>query len=140
MSFEISEEAFEAFNKIKIGNAENAALILKANKDTLQIELEEHYPSIKPEALAEELSLSAPRFIVYSYKISRADGRTQYPLTLVAYTPQGGNPALNMLYARAKPAVIIKFAIDDSKVYDIDSADTLTHDWLHAKLCGSYTR
>jgi hypothetical protein len=140
MSIEISQEVKDTFKKFRTGNAEAAAMVLKVTKDALSVDLDEYYESATPEEVAEDLSLSAPRFIVWSYKITRADGRTQFPLCLVYYSPTSGNPAANMLYTRAKPVIITTLSIDDSKVYTIQDAEDLTADWLHTTLCKSYTR
>jgi hypothetical protein len=142
MSITFDEEvmtAFAALRGSKGQGADRGAITLKVTKD-LAVQLDESYAEVTPEALAEDLSGSAPRFIIFSYKIVRDDGRSQYPLCFIYYSPQGGNPATNMLYTRAKSDIITKLGIDDSKCYDIQSADTLTHDWLHTTLCKSYTR
>ena len=140
MSMTISQEVLDVYKKFRTGNAACAAMVLKVNKEALTLDLDECYDDSTPEEIAEDLSLSAPRFIVFSYKITRADGRVQIPLCLVYYSPTSGNPALNMLYTRAKPVLITQLSIDDSKVYTIQEADTLTAEWLHDTLCKSYTR
>ena len=85
--------------------------------------------------------MSAPRFLLYSYKITRDDGRIQQPLVFLFYSPTGGNPSLSMAYTRVKTPFIAKLAgLEESKIFDFHSVDDLTTEWLEKSIISRYTR
>eukprot|EP00163_Fabomonas_tropica_P021909 TRINITY_DN38192_c0_g1_i1.p1 TRINITY_DN38192_c0_g1~~TRINITY_DN38192_c0_g1_i1.p1 ORF type:complete len:154 (+),score=40.78 TRINITY_DN38192_c0_g1_i1:26-463(+) len=137
---QVDDSVLDAWEAIRKKNARRAAFICKVNKNTLTVELDEEFDNIEPEDLAEELTLSAPRFIIYSYEVERADGRKQLPLCLLYYSPSGGRPDSHVLYTRAKPALITKLAMDQSKVLDFNDVEDFTTEWLTESIIKRYTR
>mmetsp|Transcript_24064 Transcript_24064/g.37489 ORF Transcript_24064/g.37489 Transcript_24064/m.37489 type:complete len:90 (-) Transcript_24064:30-299(-) len=79
-----------------------------------------------------EMPDTSPRFIVYSYKYTWADGRVSYPLFLLFWCPPGINNVLNMLYASTKVPLVQKLGL--TKDFDIRNPDDFTDEWLCKKL------
>lgn len=50
-------------------------------------------------------------YIIYSYKFERDDGRTQYPLLLIFYSPPGSPINVKMLSTNTKRHIMDKFQI-----------------------------
>ena len=63
-------------------------------------QIDEQYPNMRPEQLAEELPETAPRFLVVSFKFPKPDGRVQYPLCLIYYCPETCADRNRMMYTR----------------------------------------
>ncbi len=63
-------------------------------------QIDNQYPNMRPEQLAEELPETAPRFLVISFKYPKPDGRVQYPLCLVYYCPETCADRNRMMYTR----------------------------------------
>ncbi|XP_052569218.1 glia maturation factor gamma isoform X3 [Peromyscus californicus insignis] len=68
--------------------------------------LEEEFQNISPEELRSELPERQPRFVVYSYKYSHADGRVSYPLCFIFSSPVGCKPEQQMMYAGSKNRLV----------------------------------
>jgi len=129
---EIPEEIKEVFRKFKLSNKENAAIIMKINKDKLLVEIEESIDNCSVEMLQNSLPESAPRYLAYSYKYSHPDGRVSFPLVFIYYCPREINPTLSMLYSSTKTRLMNATQI--TKTFDIQEADSLTEEWLKEKL------
>uniref|UniRef100_A0A3Q3FBY9 Glia maturation factor beta n=1 Tax=Labrus bergylta TaxID=56723 RepID=A0A3Q3FBY9_9LABR len=70
----------------------NAAIIMKIDKERQLVVLDEEHEDISPDDLKEELPERQPRFIVYSYKYQHDDGRVSYPLCFIFSSPAGEIP------------------------------------------------
>ncbi|KAK6013962.1 hypothetical protein OSTOST_20694, partial [Ostertagia ostertagi] len=62
-------------------------LILKVNRESQQMILEETMEDCSIDDVREELPQQQPRFLLISYALSHSDGRTSYPMCLVFYSP-----------------------------------------------------
>jgi hypothetical protein len=129
---EIPDEIVQSFKKFKLSNKANCAILMKINKAELKVELDTTLDDVSVKQIAQELPESAPRYIAYSYKHTHSDGRTSLPLVFIFYCPSDISPTLNMLYASTKTRLINSLQI--MKTFDVQSADTLTDDWLKGKL------
>jgi len=131
----IPDELLEAFKKFKLSkdNA-NAALILKVDLQSSppQVVVEEEKKNVTLEEIAEDLIESQPRYIVYSYKYVRDDGRTSFPLLMIFYCPQELQPRTAMIYSSTKQPLVNKLQI--MKSWDVQVPESLTEDWLKEKL------
>ncbi|XP_076442630.1 glia maturation factor gamma-like [Babylonia areolata] len=129
----ISEELKEKMKKFKFRKEQNnAAIILKINKETQSVEEEEDYEDLDVDELQNELPEHQPRYVLLSYVHKTKDGRTMYPLFFIFVSPQGCQPDLTMMYAGTKLAVAEAAKI--TKVYEVRSVDELTEDFIKEKL------
>eukprot|EP01095_Lingulamoeba_sp_RSL-Kostka_P006310 TRINITY_DN197_c0_g1_i1.p1 TRINITY_DN197_c0_g1~~TRINITY_DN197_c0_g1_i1.p1 ORF type:complete len:140 (+),score=46.90 TRINITY_DN197_c0_g1_i1:71-490(+) len=129
----IPKELVKQFLKFKVGKQiENTAFIMKINKETLEVELEEIIEEIPFDELADEVPAATPRFIAYSYKYTHNDGRVSYPLIFIFYCPPGIRPELNVMYASTKQNLSHELSI--MKIFDIRNIDDFDEEWLKNKL------
>uniref|UniRef100_A0A670JC86 Glia maturation factor gamma n=1 Tax=Podarcis muralis TaxID=64176 RepID=A0A670JC86_PODMU len=84
----------------------NAAIMMKVDKDRQLVVLEEEFQDISPEELRCELPERQPRFVVYSYKYVHDDGRVSYPLCFIFSSPVGCKPEQQMMYAGSKNRLV----------------------------------
>ncbi|XP_054469495.1 glia maturation factor beta [Anoplopoma fimbria] len=110
----------------------NAAIVMKIDKDKQLVILEEEYVDISPDDLRDELPERQPRFIVYSYKYLHDDGRISYPLCFIFSSPVGCRPEQQMMYAGSKNQLVQTVGM--SKVFEIRNTEDLTEEWLKEKL------
>lgn len=113
-------------------NKNNAALILKVDRERQKICIDELLEDIKIDELQESLPGHQPRYIVYSYKMEHADGRLSYPMCFIYYTPRDSQIELQIMYAGTKLA--LQKEADLTRVYEVRELDELTEDWLKEKL------
>lgn len=73
----------------------NAAIIMKVDKDRQMVVLEDEFQNVSPEELKLELPERQPRFVVYSYKYVHDDGRVSYPLCFIFSSPVGEERVLD---------------------------------------------
>ncbi|XP_051900326.1 glia maturation factor gamma-like [Pristis pectinata] len=110
----------------------NAAIIIKVDKVSQKMVIEEEHEDISPDSLRNELPDRQPRFIVYSYKYVHQDKRVSYPMCLIFSSPQGCNPQQHVMYAGSKNRLVQ--AAELTKVFEIRNTDELTENWLCEKL------
>ncbi|MEQ2285241.1 hypothetical protein AMECASPLE_029791, partial [Ameca splendens] len=97
----------------------NAAIIMKIDKEKQLVILEEEHEDISPDELKDELPERQPRypfelresesqetFVVYSYKYQHDDGRVSYPLCFIFSSPVGCRPEQQMMYAGSKNKLV----------------------------------
>lgn len=84
----------------------NAAIIMKVDKDRQMVVLEDEFQNVSPEELKLELPERQPRFVVYSYKYVHDDGRVSYPLCFIFSSPVGCKPEQQMMYAGSKNRLV----------------------------------
>ncbi|XP_003467212.3 glia maturation factor gamma isoform X1 [Cavia porcellus] len=111
---------------------DNAAIIMKVDRDRQMVVLEEEFQNISPEELKSELPERQPRFVVYSYKYVHEDGRVSYPLCFIFSSPVGCKPEQQMMYAGSKNRLVQTAEL--TKVFEIRTTDDLTEAWLQEKL------
>ncbi|KAF6077594.1 glia maturation factor gamma [Phyllostomus discolor] len=118
--------------EISLSERDNAAIIMKVDKDRQMVVLEEEFQNISPEELKMELPERQPRFVVYSYKYAHEDGRVSYPLCFIFSSPVGCKPEQQMMYAGSKNRLVQTAEL--TKVFEIRTTDDLTEAWLQEKL------
>uniref|UniRef100_A0A8D0L3T2 Glia maturation factor beta n=1 Tax=Sphenodon punctatus TaxID=8508 RepID=A0A8D0L3T2_SPHPU len=68
----------------------NAAIIMKIDKNKQLVVLDEEHEGISPDELKDELPERQPRYpFLYSYKYQHDDGRVSYPLCFIFSSPVG---------------------------------------------------
>ncbi|XP_053330156.1 glia maturation factor gamma [Spea bombifrons] len=110
----------------------NAALLLKIDRERQLVELEEEFQDISPDDLQNELPEPLRRFLVYSYKYEHEDGRVSYPLCLIFSSPVGCKPEQQMMYAGSKNRLVQIGEL--TKVFEIRNTSDLTEEWLKERL------
>ncbi|CAM4615090.1 unnamed protein product [Lepidochelys kempii] len=127
----------------------NAAILMKIDKERQLVVLEEEFQDISPEELKSELperqprypsalsreaaaSLTGATFVVYSYKYVHDDGRISYPLCFIFSSPVGCKPEQQMMYAGSKNRLVQ--AAELTKVFEIRTTEDLTEEWLRERL------
>ncbi|KAJ1310457.1 hypothetical protein OPQ81_007190 [Rhizoctonia solani] len=132
---EIPQALKDSLRKFRFAkrNAGSAALVVKINKKTLQMEEVEQFDDISMEDLAEELPDASPRYVVLSYERKHDDGRISFPLVLINWTPQGSETGLMTLHASS--LVAFQNTVEVSTVVEVrDGAEGLTKAAIDAKL------
>ncbi|KAM6912199.1 glia maturation factor beta [Xenentodon cancila] len=114
----------------------NAAIVMKIDKDKQLVILDEEHEDISPDDLKDELPERQPRsqrtFVVYSYKYQHDDGRVSYPLCFIFSSPVGCRPEQQMMYAGSKNKLVQ--TVELTKVFEIRNTEDLTEEWLREKL------
>lgn len=64
-------------------------LLVKIEKDKLLIVQDEILEDVSIEDVASELPETQPRYVIYSYRHERSDGRVSFPLIFIYYSPNG---------------------------------------------------
>uniref|UniRef100_A0A671NYB1 Glia maturation factor n=1 Tax=Sinocyclocheilus anshuiensis TaxID=1608454 RepID=A0A671NYB1_9TELE len=103
----------------------NAAIIMKIDKDKQLVILEEEHEDISPEDLKNELPER-------HYKYQHDDGRVSYPLCFIFSSPVGCKPEQQMMYAGSKNKLVQ--TVELTKVFEIRNTEDLTEEWLREKL------
>ncbi|XP_067831108.1 glia maturation factor gamma-like [Heptranchias perlo] len=130
---DVDPELLERLKKFRFRKeTTNAAIVIKVDKVSQKMVLEEEHEDISPDSLRSELPERQPRFIVYSYKYVHHDKRVSYPMCLIFSSPQGCNPQQQMMYAGSKNRLVQIGEL--TKVFEIRNIDELTEDWLREKL------
>jgi hypothetical protein len=88
--------------------------------------------------LQDEMSDSAPRWILWLFKHARDDGRVQYPLLLVYFSPSSCNARSKMLYSSATP--FIAQTLEIAKVHELQDLEDMTLEKLQEMHASSVTR
>uniref|UniRef100_A0A3Q3B1Y0 Glia maturation factor n=1 Tax=Kryptolebias marmoratus TaxID=37003 RepID=A0A3Q3B1Y0_KRYMA len=109
----------------------NAAIIVKIDKEKQLVILDEEHENISPDDLKEELPERQP-FIVYSYKYQHDDGRVSYPLCFIFSSP-ACKPEQQMMYAGSKNKLVQTVELT-KQVFEIRNTEDLTEEWLREKL------
>ncbi|KAB1277900.1 Glia maturation factor beta [Camelus dromedarius] len=161
---DVAEDLVEKLRKFRFRKeTNNAAIIMKIDKDKRLVVLDEELEGISPDELKDELPERQPRypflsalkrsnssfisffnlrktFIVYSYKYQHDDGRVSYPLCFIFSSPVGCKPEQQMMYAGSKNKLVqtaeltkVVF-IFDLLVFEIRNTEDLTEEWLREKL------
>ncbi|XP_073497802.1 glia maturation factor gamma isoform X2 [Phyllobates terribilis] len=78
----------------------NAAILMKIDKEKQLVVLEEEFEDISPDDLQNELPERQPRFLVYSYRYAHDDGRISYPLCMIFSSPVGSGGGSLSLYRK----------------------------------------
>ncbi|WKY03089.1 hypothetical protein Q1695_016411 [Nippostrongylus brasiliensis] len=96
-------------------------LILKVNRETQRITLEDKMEDCSIDEVREELPQQQPRFLLISYALQHRDGRVSYPMCLVFYSPDGCSPELQMMYAGSRNNLVQECEL--TKNFEIHDAE-----------------
>ncbi|XP_008118980.1 glia maturation factor gamma [Anolis carolinensis] len=130
---DMDPELMEKLKKFRFRKeTNNAAIVMKVDKERQLVVLEEEFQDISPDELRNELPERQPHFIAYSYKYIHEDGRISYPLCFIFCSPVGCKPEQQMMYAGSKNRLVQ--AAELTKVFEIRSTDDLTEQWLKERL------
>jgi len=130
---DVDPELKELLKKFRFRKEKNnAAIIMKIDKDKRLIVLDEEIEDMSIEELQEELPASQPRFLVYSFCLDHDDGRKSYPLCFIFVSPQGCKTEQQMMYAGSKTTLVGDSGL--TKVFEVRSVEELTEEWLKEKL------
>ncbi|XP_077416806.1 glia maturation factor beta [Vanacampus margaritifer] len=130
---EVDEELIQKLKKFRLRKeTNNAAIVMKIDKDKQLVILDDEHEDISPDDLKEELPERQPRFVVYSYKYQHDDGRVSYPLCFIFSSPVGCRPEQQMMYAGSKNKLV--HTTQMTKVFEIRNTEDLTEEWLREKL------
>ncbi|XP_034381284.1 glia maturation factor beta [Cyclopterus lumpus] len=130
---DVDEELVKKVKKFRLRKeTDNAAIVMKIDKEKQLVILEEEHADISLDDLRDILPERQPRFIVYSYKYLHDDGRISYPLCFIFSSPVGCKPEQQMMYAGSKNQLVTTVGM--SKVFEIRNTEDLTEEWLKEKL------
>uniref|UniRef100_A0A336MIW9 cytidine deaminase n=1 Tax=Culicoides sonorensis TaxID=179676 RepID=A0A336MIW9_CULSO len=129
---DISDDVKEELKKFRFSKSNNAALILKVDREKKLIVVDELIEDVSLEDLQEQLPSHQPRYIIYSYKMIHDDARVSLPMVFIYFTPRDSQVDLQVMYAGMK--VALQKEADLTRVYEIRDLDDLTEDWLKEKL------
>uniref|UniRef100_A0A7S0E0J7 ADF-H domain-containing protein n=1 Tax=Hanusia phi TaxID=3032 RepID=A0A7S0E0J7_9CRYP len=138
MPTKVSDEVMEKWKTIRKKNTECSSMTMKMGTDDETIVMDGDIIDVTPEDLAEDMSESSPRWILWSMKISRDDGRIQQPLILVFFSPVSCNTKLRMIYSSRTG--LLAEALKISKVHEIQDLDDITTENLKKLHISSITR
>ncbi|KAI8140093.1 hypothetical protein BJV82DRAFT_671864 [Fennellomyces sp. T-0311] len=110
----------------------NAAFVLQIDRKQLKIVEDEVYDDITIEDLVEELPENTPRFIILSYELQHSDGRKNFPLVFIYWSPSTAKAEVHMLYASAKTYLQEKIGV--TRDLDIREPEMLTDEFLEQNL------
>jgi hypothetical protein len=80
-------------------------------RDTQSLRVEQTLDDCTLEDVAGELPAQQPRFVLISYAWHHADGRVNYPLALLFYTPPGAcarSPRVHMHRMQPRSANVVR--------------------------------
>jgi len=83
----ISEDTQKQFEVFRKGNIPNMAMILQVDPANQIVQCDGEPRVLTLTELREALP-STPRFVLYSYAWRRSDGRVQYPMCFIMFTPE----------------------------------------------------
>ncbi|XP_014679642.1 PREDICTED: glia maturation factor beta-like isoform X2 [Priapulus caudatus] len=111
---------------------ENAAIIMKIDRATMVVKLDEELENCSIEELQEALPEHQPRYVLFIYRNELGDGRVAYPMCFIFISPSGCKPELMMMYAGTRTAIVSEAQL--TKVFELRSVEELTEEWLKGKL------
>ncbi|BFZ07765.1 hypothetical protein BsWGS_10804 [Bradybaena similaris] len=130
---EMSKDVIDLLKKFKLRKEKNiAAIVLKIDKASLKIIVDEQFEDIAIDDLQDELPPQQPRYVVLSYVHKHDDGRVSYPLLFIYVSPQGCSPEQQMMYAGSKTKAV-KDA-EFTKELEVRSLEELTEENILEKL------
>eukprot|EP00802_Teleaulax_amphioxeia_P031716 Tamp_35148.p2 GENE.Tamp_35148~~Tamp_35148.p2 ORF type:complete len:144 (+),score=55.39 Tamp_35148:109-540(+) len=137
-AFRMGDGVMDKWKVFRRKSCDFAALVLKIDSDNEQVVVDGDIALISPEDLQDELSDSAPRWILWLFKHARDDGRVQYPLLLVYFSPESCNAKAKMLYSSCTP--FIAQTLEISKVHELQDLEDMTIERLQEMHASSVTR
>mmetsp|Transcript_64665 Transcript_64665/g.94726 ORF Transcript_64665/g.94726 Transcript_64665/m.94726 type:complete len:146 (+) Transcript_64665:91-528(+) len=139
-AFRLGDGVMDRWKIFRRKSADAVAMVLKIDADNEQVVLDfdGEFQQMPPEDLQDEMSDSSPRWILWLFKHERDDGRTQYPLLLVYFSPLSCNAKSKMLYASCTP--FIAQTLEIAKVHELQDLEEMTLDKLQSLHASSVTR
>uniref|UniRef100_A0A6U4KZL0 ADF-H domain-containing protein n=1 Tax=Hemiselmis andersenii TaxID=464988 RepID=A0A6U4KZL0_HEMAN len=134
----MTPEVKSVWMKFRRSSSDAAALVLKLGDDNETVEVDGGVREMSPEDLADELFDSNPRWIIWIIKIPRDDGRVQYPIIPIYFSPESGNDRSKMLYSSQTTNVAQAF--DLGKIHPLHDLEDMTFDALKEMHISSVTR
>jgi len=129
----MADEVKAKLKKFRLRKEKNvAAIVLKIDKASLKVVLDEEHEDITVDDLQDELPSQQPRYVVLSYVKNHDDGRVTYPLIFIFISPEGCNPEQHMLYAGSKLQTVQDGGI--TKVIELRNLEDLTDETVLDKL------
>jgi hypothetical protein len=133
LAIDLAAEARDAFSRLRHSRTANHSLVLRADVDSLKVELEAEYPDGKAlDDIAEGLPSSEPRFIIIMAERAHPDGRKSYPLVLIAFCPPGLSPQVNIVHSNARTVIAHDFQLN--LVWEVKKLLQIGDDELAEKL------
>ncbi|ORY93821.1 glia maturation factor beta-like protein [Syncephalastrum racemosum] len=131
---DISPELVEKIKEFRFAkySSGNAAFVLQIDRKKLEIVEDEVHDNISVEDLVEELPENSPRFIILSYELTHSDGRKNFPLVFIYWSPSTAKAEINMLYASAK--TFLQEKINVNRGFDIREPEQFTDEFLSSQL------
>ncbi|RUS73589.1 hypothetical protein EGW08_018649 [Elysia chlorotica] len=130
---DVSDEVMALLKQFRFKKSNNmSAIVLKIDKASLKIVLDEEFEDISIDELRDELPPQQPRYVCLSYMHKHDDGRVSYPLIFIFVSPQGCSPEQQMMYAGSKTTTINNGGF--TKVLELRSVDELTEEAILEKL------
>lgn len=130
---EMAEDVKAALKKFRLRKEKNiAAIILKIDRKSLKIMIDEEHEDISVEDLQDELPSQQPRYVVLSYVKTHDDGRITYPLIFIFISPEGCNPEQHMMYAGSKLQAVQDGGL--TKVIELRNLEDLNDETILDKL------
>jgi len=130
---EMADDVKALLKKFRLRKEKNvAAIVLKIDKASLKIVLDEEHEDISVEDLQNELPSQSPRYVILSYVKNHDDGRITYPLIFIFISPEGCNPEQHMMYAGSKLQAVQDGGL--TKVIELRSLEDLTDETVLEKL------
>eukprot|EP00735_Rhodelphis_limneticus_P005657 TRINITY_DN1759_c0_g1::TRINITY_DN1759_c0_g1_i1::g.25264::m.25264 TRINITY_DN1759_c0_g1::TRINITY_DN1759_c0_g1_i1::g.25264 ORF type:complete len:171 (+),score=39.15,sp/Q5R6P6/GMFB_PONAB/32.54/6e-22,Cofilin_ADF/PF00241.15/4.5e-11,PGK/PF00162.14/0.048 TRINITY_DN1759_c0_g1_i1:52-513(+) len=139
-NLKMESHVYEEVSKLsRAHSAANEGMVLSIDLGSNRLFIQAHEKDITFTDLCDEhVPETSPRYIIYSYKWVRDDGRVQYPMVFVYYNPEGCRPDYNVLYSRHASQVQGNLKIP--RLFTIQNHDDLNEEWLVKNLKASVTR
>eukprot|EP00736_Rhodelphis_marinus_P001455 Rmarinus@m.10410 len=139
-SLKLQSDVHDAVKKLaRSHSAANEGIVLSIDPNTNVVSIDAHEKEVDFEEFCEDnVPETSPRYIIYSYKWERDDGRVQYPMCFIYYNPEGCRPNLNIIYSRH--ATQLQNYLDIHKLFTVQNSESLTEDWLKQQLKAQATR
>uniref|UniRef100_A0A0N4ZNE5 ADF-H domain-containing protein n=1 Tax=Parastrongyloides trichosuri TaxID=131310 RepID=A0A0N4ZNE5_PARTI len=129
----IPEELKRKLKQFRFSKSKNInALILKVDRESQAIIVEEELDDCNIEELKNELPVQQPRFLLISYPMKLSDGRETYPMCLIYYSPDSCNPEIQMLYAGTRNTLVSECEL--TKNFELRELEDFSRDWLESYL------
>jgi hypothetical protein len=132
LAIDIVAEARDAFLRLRHSRTANHALVLRADVNSLKVEVDADYPDGRSlDDIADSLPSTEPRFIIIMPERSHPDGRKSYPLVLIVHCPAGLSPQVNIVYSNARTIIARDFQLN--LVWEVKKLLQLGDDELQEK-------
>merc|ERR1711935_1031552 len=129
----ISDEIVKAAKKVRfIKGDHSCCLVMKIDKNTREVVVDEIIEDTPWEEIVEELPERSPRFLAYSFPHTHTDQRKTYPYIFIFCSPTGCKPELQMMYSSTRNPLVNMLEI--GKQIDVRSVEEMTKEWLFETL------